>query len=202
MNAGPTAERVYDTLKRAIMERRFRPGDRLDPAMLAEDLNSSATPVREALDRLVGEDLVESRTGSEFFLPSLDEPALGDMYGWSEELLGLAVRAWSAAPAVVSSTTALAGASPAARTAELFSAVAARSANGEHRRAIKRLNARLSAVRTIEPLVIEDISRELDELEACLAAGDPRALRRASGRFHRRRVRAAAAIVRAVYRLD
>ena len=52
MNAGPTAERVYDTLKRAMMERRFRPGDRLDPAMLAEDLNSSTTPVREALDRL------------------------------------------------------------------------------------------------------------------------------------------------------
>ena len=33
MNSGATAERVYDVLKRRIMDHAFKPGDRLDPAV-------------------------------------------------------------------------------------------------------------------------------------------------------------------------
>ena len=39
MNSGPTAERVHEVLKRRIMGREFRPGDRLDPAVLAAPLS-------------------------------------------------------------------------------------------------------------------------------------------------------------------
>lgn len=202
VNAGPTAERVYDTLKRAIMERAFRPGDRLDPTALAEDLNASATPVREALDRLVGEDLVESRTGSGFLLPALDEPGLEDMYRWSEELLALALRSSSAAGSEQPPGDEKADASLAERTAALFLAIGARSANAEHHRAIERLNARLHAVRTIEPRILGSVGEELSQLSQALNRGERPALRRASAAYHRRRRRAAAAIVRAVYRLD
>ncbi|MGK4455738.1 GntR family transcriptional regulator, partial [Klebsiella pneumoniae] len=59
MNSGPTAERVHEALKRRIMGREFRPGDRLDPAVLAAPLSSSVTPVRDALHLLTGEGLVE-----------------------------------------------------------------------------------------------------------------------------------------------
>jgi DNA-binding FadR family transcriptional regulator len=201
VNAGPTAERVYETLKRVIMERGFRPGDRLDPALLAEQLNSSTTPVREALDRLVGEDLVESRTGSGFHVPALDEPGLKDMYAWCAELLHLSVRGWPRGD--------LSGGFPekagsdipiAEQTAQLFAAVAGRSLNSEHGRALGRLNARLHAVRTVEPLAIAGSINGLESIEAQLQSGDRAALRRAIATYHRPRIRGAAAVVRALYR--
>lgn len=202
MNAGPTAERVYDGLKRSILTRAHRPGDRLDPAVLAEELHASATPVREALDRLVGEDLVESRTGSGFFLPALDEPALEDLYDWSEELLSLALRGWTSEASGQTPSDGSGGSSPAERTAALFGAIGARSGNGEHRRAIGRINARLHAVRTIEPHVLDGVGEEVDAFWRALSRSERAVLRRVSAAYHRRRRRAAAAIVRAVYRLD
>ncbi len=204
MNAGPTAERVHETLKRAIMDRAFRPGDRLDPAVLAEELASSTTPVREALNQLVGESLVETRSGSGFHLPALDEPGLRDMYAWSSELLALALRGWPhadlAARTPGSSEAGDEEVPLAERTARLFAAIADRSANGEHGRAVARLNARLHAVRTIEPLVIGDGASELHAFTAAFDADDRAALRRHSATYHRRRIRLAAAVLRALYR--
>jgi DNA-binding transcriptional MocR family regulator len=208
VNAGPTAERVYDTLKRAMMERRFRPGDRLDPAMLAEDLNSSTTPVREALDRLVGEDLVESRTGSGFHVPAIDEPGLKDMYAWCADLLGLAVRGrprtGNVHTSLISGSDAFDGEPSLARRVEtLFAEIGRRSLNSEHGRALERINARLHAARLVEPLVIEDADDEFGALEAaCRGAGDKLNLLRRITAYHRRRVRLSAGIVRALYRAD
>ena len=205
VNAGATAERVYETLKHAIMNRAFRPGDRLDPAVIAEELNASTTPVREALNHLAGEGLVESRTGSGFHLPSFDEPGLKDMYAWSSELLALALRGWTRAepnPAFESPETSDSKGTLAERTARLFASIAARSANGEHRRAVERLNARLHAVRSIEDLVVGNGEAEIETIEAAFETGDKPELRRRIGAYHRRRIRAAAAIVRALYRAE
>ena len=203
MNSGPTAERIHETLKRRIMGREFRPGDRLDPAVLAAPLSSSVTPVRDALHLLTGEGLVETRTSGGFHIPALDEPALEDLYDWSAELLGLAIRAWPRG--------ALAGAmtddestdrSIADRTGNLFRAIARRSANGEHARAVDMLNGRLHAVRAVEPHVIDQTGDELDAWLLALAGGARDMLRRLNLSYHRRRRRAAADIVRAVYRAD
>jgi len=203
VNAGPTAERVYETLRRAIMERRYRPGERLDPGVVAEQLNTSTTPVREALDRLVGEELVETRTGSGFHLPALDEPALKDLYLWSAEVLALALRGWPRDAWFPGSNWASGESSSepiADRAARLFAAIATRSLNSEHGRAIDRLNARLHAVRTVEPLVLETSAAALEPIAAAARVGDKAALQRAIGGYHRQRIRAAAAIVRALYR--
>ena len=144
MNAGPTAERVHDALKQEIMNGHFRPGARLDPAVLAADLASSTTPVREALSRLVGAGLVESRTGGGFHMPSLDEPRLKDMYGWSRELLALALRGWprEAEPGAAAPPRPVAAQGQIAEhAAGLFAAIGQRSLNCEHGRAIRRLRS-------------------------------------------------------------
>ena len=47
-------ERVYIELKARAMRGEFAPGERLDPAVLARNLEVSATPVRDALHRLSG----------------------------------------------------------------------------------------------------------------------------------------------------
>jgi DNA-binding GntR family transcriptional regulator len=201
MNAGAITERVHETLKRRIMSREFRPGDRLDPAMLAAPLASSVTPVRDALHLLTGEGLVETRIGDGFHVPPLDEPGLKDLYVWSMELLGLAMRSWPRAPA---NTLPLVEVERpiAERVGETFLAVARRSCNREHSQAVDRLNARLHAVRSAEPHVLDQIEEELAVMQSAAESGERDLLRRLSTAYHRRRHRAAADIVRAVYRAD
>jgi DNA-binding GntR family transcriptional regulator len=202
MNSGATAERVHEVLKARIMGREFRPGDRLDPAMLAAPLAASVTPVRDALHLLTGEGLVETRTSGGFHVPALDEPALKDLYDWSAELLAIAIRAWSH-PMAGAALPDGPGEEPiAVRTGEVFLAIARGSPNGEHAHAVDRLNARLHAVRSVEPHVLDGVDAELAAIARAAMEGERDLLRRLTASYHRRRRRAAAEVVRAVYRVD
>lgn len=201
MNAGVTAERVYEAVRYRLMHREFGPGDRLDPAALAEPLAASVTPVRDALHRLTGEGLIETRTGGGFYVPQLDEPALKDLYDWAAELTALALRGWRPALAAAPDATLDSGVDTLAdRSAAVFLAIGRRSHNGEHARAIARLNARLHAVRTIEPRVLHGIEEELAGLTAALGRGERGMLGRLNAAYRRRHRGVAAMIVRAAYR--
>lgn len=202
MNSGATAERVYDTLKRRILDRAFRPGERLDPARLVDDLHSSVTPVRDALHRLTGERLVETRPSDGFHVPSLDAPALQDLYRWNAQILLLAISDWAPRRSDTQVMTRSAQAENALEAASLFMRIAGASANDEHRRAVASASDRLNAARLAEPFVFDDIEAELVVIINAFASADVTALRRAVTAFHRRRQRHAPAIVRAVYRHD
>lgn len=203
MNSGATAERVHEVLRRRIMGREFRPGDRLDPAVLAAPLASSVTPVRDALHLLTGEGLVETRTSGGFHVPAIDEPALKDLYDWSAELLALAMRRWPRAEMrTVLDQDRAEDMLIADHVAGVFLTIARHSANGEHARAMHRLNARLHVVRMVEPHVLDEVDEELAAWAPALAGGERDRLRRLSASYHRRRRRAAADLVRAVYRID
>ncbi len=202
MNAGATAERVYDAVKRRIMDHAFKPGDRLDPSVLSDALASSVTPVRDALHMLTGEGLVETRTSDGFHVPQIDEPALKDIYAWNREVIILAIRAWPHAgrgPAPIANEYAPVTQADAAR--DLFAKVAERSFNAEHRRAIASLNTRLHASRVVEAHALDGIDAELNAISEAFSADDRDALRRLTTLYHRRRNRAAAEIVRALYRI-
>ena len=201
MNPGATTERVYEALKQRILSLQFRPGDRLDPAILSDSLAASVTPVRDALHMLAGEELVEARTANGFFLPPLDEPALHDLYRWSSDLLTLAIRnRRPSASASVSPMLIGRFGTVAERTAQLFGAIARQSANREHDRAVARLSERLHAVRLAEPQIIDAIEPELAGIDEAFAAGQRADLAKACASYHRRRERVAGLIVRAVYR--
>jgi len=198
--AGPTAERIYEAVKAHVLRGAYRPGARLDPAVLADRLGSSVTPVRAGLNMLVGEGLVETGTGEGFHVPLIDEPALKDRYAWNAELLGLALRKPAAAP-----TTGLAAedvGSTAVRTATLLLGIARRSPNLEHRRAVFVMNDRLHAARVAEAAVLDGIDVELDELADAAACQDAARLRPMITRYHRRRIRSAAVILRQLYRME
>lgn len=195
MNSGLTAERVYDAIRAQILDRAYLPGTRLEPAQLAKDLAASMTPVRDALHRLMGEGLVEARTGSGFHLPLLDEPSLIDLYLWSHELSLLALRHWTSEPSEPTPPTTLAD-----RADALFERIARGSDNGEHRRAMQQLAARLHAVRHVEPQALPGVDEELRGLEDELDQPDRRRFLTLLGAYHRRRGRAAGAILRALYR--
>lgn len=200
MNAGQTAERVYEALKSRILGRVFRPGERIDPAVLSSSLAASVTPVRDALHMLTGEGLVESRPGGGFHLPSLDEPALRDRYEWSAELLVLVLRGTRFAASRNQLSNGWEAESFASRTGDLFQLFARQSRNGEHWRMMERLNARLHAVRMVEPAVLAGSDEELADMANAFRTGASDLLRRLLRSYHRRRLRAAAEIVRALYR--
>ncbi len=198
MNSGQTSERAYDTLRRHILTRAFRPGDRLEPAPLAEAFGSSVTPVRDALHVLAGEGLVERRTSDGFHLPHITEPELADLYQWNGDLLLLAIRGWEAPAASI--VPRMPPAEAADAIAQLFDRIASHSDNLEHRRAIKAASARLHPARTVEPALFADIGAEMADLAETCARGDRVALRRRITAYHRRRRRAAAELVRRLYR--
>lgn len=199
MNSGPTSERIYDALKRRLLDRIAGPGDRLDPARLGEELFSSVTPVRDALHRLAGEGLVETRTSDGFHVPSLDAPALHDLYEWNREVSLVALAATQRARPN-ENPTALARAAHPESIADLLAVIARASPNMEHGRAIDSLNDRLSAVRLAEAGVLRDTGPELASLADGWARQDVSELRRRIISYHRRRQGAAAQVVRLLYR--
>lgn len=196
MSPGATFERVYRALKAQLGSGRFGSGEHLEPANLASDLNSSVTPIRDALHRLVGEGLVEAPRSDGFRTPLITEVGLRHLYRWHEALVVLAARS---APPVAG--TAPSDASDADAQEELFTALAASSANPEHLEAVLRLGQRLRPMRLIEGTLIEDNGIELARLHIVWSQRDARSLRRLLGSFHRRRERLAPEIVARLHAL-
>lgn len=200
MNSGQTAERVYDVLKWRILSREFLPGEKLDPATLSQSLGSSVTPVRDALNMLTGQRLVEARSGEGFYLPHVTEPDLRDLYEWNAEVLALALRQRSQGRAPLPFPGERQPEAVAQWTADLFAHVASASSNAEHSAAITSLNDRLHAARLVENHVLGGIADELDAITEVLARGEVDDLRKLLAAYYRRRWRNAATIVRSIYR--
>lgn len=190
MNAGTTTERVLIVLRRHVMDRDVRPGEKLDPATLAKGLGSSLTPVREALQLLTGEGLVASRIGGGFAIPFLDVRTLQDRYEWCSQILAIAINGWPRRredQAFVPSDDGYQ--SVADRCGALFLHIARLSGNAEHARAIERLNSRLHRVRLVEEDVLPGIDGELDELWGMVLGGKRRNILSLCTIYHRRRVK-------------
>lgn len=197
MNSGVTAERVYDALKRRLLSGAIAPGERLEPARFAEALASSVTPVRDALNRLVGERLVETRASDGFHLPLVTEAQLRDLYGWSATLLQLATREWAPVGAA-HRADALAADAPSA-VAMLFALIGLRSSNPEHGAQIASCNDRLAAARIAESHALSGVEAEIRAMAVAFDHGAPDDLRKLLRGYHRRRIAAAPDIVRARY---
>jgi len=199
MNAGATTGRVHDAVRRMIQTRGLRPGARLDPAVLADRLATSVTPVREALNQLCGAGLVDARPGGGFHVPMIDAPALADLYRWNEDVIGIILRSAAGALVLDAGEHEHAG-DIAGATAALAERLARASGNEEHVRAVRDINARLHAVRLVEADLLADTAEELALLSAVADRGDGAALRIGWRHYHRRRQRLVAKIVRALLR--
>jgi DNA-binding GntR family transcriptional regulator len=74
------AERAYEELRRAIVEQRYAPGERLVEQRVAAELDLSRTPVREALRRLASEGLVLTERNRGAVVRPLDLAEVADLY--------------------------------------------------------------------------------------------------------------------------
>lgn len=190
MNPGQTFERVYTLLKAQIECGRFRPGDRIDPSVLAGDLATSVTPVRDALYRLTGERLVLALPALGFRMPLLTEPALRELYAWNETILLIAVAREAHRPALVTDGEP----DLPQRTRHVFETIAGVPGSELHA-TIQNNNDRLHAARIAESQHVNDAVKELDLIDALFRSGDRPALRQALRRYHRLRQRIAGYVV-------
>ena len=86
----PIREVVYERLKEALLEGRLRPGDRLVESELAQRLQVSRTPVREALRRLEAEGMLESLPRKGLVVKDYSLEEIEEVYAIRESLEALA----------------------------------------------------------------------------------------------------------------
>src|SRR5215470_2270305 len=73
-------DRVYDQLKRSIVEGHYRSGEALTEGILARTQRASRTPVREALSRLHQEGLVDRLPGRGWFVSTVTVQLIRDTF--------------------------------------------------------------------------------------------------------------------------
>lgn len=156
-------EALYAALKRMAVDFRIRPGERINEVALARELDASRTPLREALNRLVAEQLIDFQPGKGFFCRALDPETIFKLYEMREILEEAAVRL-ACERASEASITALKeslyadglvyqGKSVREVTAfdEAFHiGIAALSGNGELVRQLAQLNERIRFIRWVD----------------------------------------------------
>lgn len=197
MNPRGTFERVYDAIRHEVEAAQFQPGDHLEPFHFADRFNSSITPVRDALQRLVGERLIEATPGEGFRMPLFTEVGLRQLYEWNGQLVQLALKRQDVPPDAEGWAGPPQGeaVSLAVHSGQLFAAIARQSGNGELLIAVQSLNSRLSMVRCREGDLLPNIREELQVMENYLVQNDLPALRRVVHAYHRRRQRVADRLV-------
>lgn len=155
---------LYREIRRALRSGRYVPGQRIDPATIAEEFHTSATPVRFALYRLVGEGLIADHARSGLYVPLLTEVALRDLYDWMQRLLlmacdiGIGSKPATTADLKIVST----GDDVARLTWQLFDAIARATDHRPLHQAVKQANDRLAPIRQAGR--VDDACEELSEL--------------------------------------
>lgn len=196
-----TGERVYLSIKTFLLaESALRPGERIDVGDLSRRFGASATPVRAALHRLVGERLLTALQGEGFLVPRLTEPDLADLYQWNAALLVNASRSASDEPAFGAEPPSVED--PIAGLEDLWARLAASAGNVEVEWAVAGASDRLHRPRCAELDLIPEFREETLELWRLAVSGASGGLRQAIVAYHRRRLRLVPAIVRSLHGLS
>lgn len=201
MSDARSAARVHALIKFQIMRGGWPPAHTLNLREIAEASGTSVLPVRDALQRLVGEGLVDARAGGGFRMPVFSADDIAHLYAWHRDLIGLALQA-RGEPMEVSTlycdVDIFDRFGVADATADFFNTLGTASPNPEHARAIRAVGERLHRIRIVETAVL----KPREELAALVnvAASVPNApLRRMVVAYHRRRIRCASTLALAVY---
>ena len=86
------ADAVYDQLWRRIVNREFHPGDRLVEEVMAQELGTSRTPVREALLRLGQTGIVQVSSRKGFSVPVITARDVHELYDLRAAIETYAIR--------------------------------------------------------------------------------------------------------------
>lgn len=73
-------DQVYNIIKENILTERYKPGERVSEIVIAEELGVSRSPVRSAINELVGEGLLEAKPHHYVRVRKLTEQEIIDIY--------------------------------------------------------------------------------------------------------------------------
>lgn len=180
---------LHHQVRRGLQTGRYMPGQRIDPATLAEEFQTSPTPVLFALYRLVGEGLIIDQARSGFYVPLPTEVAMRDLYEWMERLLLMACD--SAPRASTRLLPELVSASPnrdlVKLTWKMFDAIAASTGKRSLHRAVRQANDQLAPIRRAKQKLLEDPLEELLAIDRAWGRRDAVKLRRQLRGYYARR---------------
>ena len=213
-NKSSTADRVYHAIRQMVANGRFGNGVVISEVKLASELEVSRTPVREAVRRLIGENVLEvTQNGLRFYSPSLDD--LAEVYYMRGILEGSAARLAAAnggAPLARNLRGILEEARPLLATdgheefarlnGEFHGAINRASGNRRIQEALGSLNGVIVRYRRLSLMFPDHLSRAFEDhrrIVELFEAGSPEAVE-AMVRDHI--FRAGARIVRAAQRID
>ena len=167
MSPAYVLEPTYQRLKRDLMAGAFPMGSKLEALRLADELGVSMTPVRDSLNQLTGEGLVEFSPGDGFRVARLSEQNLREMLDINRLLLVHALET-SAATDILPIGETPDSEDHASRVSAIFGAIAVASGNRFLLRSVEQISARLNPVRRLEPLVIPSAPERLLRVEKSL----------------------------------
>ena len=164
MSPAHVLEPTYRRLKDALLEGRFRAGTKLEAMRLADDFGVSMTPVRDSLNQLVGEGLVDLTPGEGFRVPLLTEQALRDILQVNALLLEQAPDNDHKSLTINEGSNDTRGAY-ADRLARAFRDIAASSGNRFRVHLVERISDRLHPLRELEPVIWSGAPHALEQIE-------------------------------------
>ena len=164
MSPAHVLEPTYRRLKDALLEGRFRAGTKLEAMRLADDFGVSMTPVRDSLNQLVGEGLVDLTPGEGFRVPLLTEQALRDILQVNALLLEQAPDNDHKSLTINEGSNDTRGAY-ADRLARAFRDIAASSGNRFSVHLVERISDRLQPLRELEPVIWPGAPHALEQIE-------------------------------------
>lgn len=181
---------LQERIRQALRSGHYLPGDRIDPATLADEFDTSVMPVRLALERLVGEGILEHRDRGGAYLPLPVEIELRDTYDWMQRLLLMAcdvdivggVPGGIQQPEPASNDDDLAEA-----TWQLFDAIADATVHMRLSKAVRRTNDQLAPIRKAKRGLVDDDIEELAALQRHWRTRDLPRLCTALRDYHERR---------------
>lgn len=200
-------DRVYRILKREIIRGAYSLGGRIDAQAIADSVGTSITPVRDAVQRLIGEGLLESQSYGGFHAPTVTAQSLSDLYDWNDRLAQFASKL---PPHPDEPLTQLLEPSSAMNEPEefassvafLFLRLADRSNIRAHRRAVAQLNDVLHAARLAEAVTLRDAHGELNRLVTTLDSHHGKAISNRLSAYHQRRRRHIPEILGTIHGFD
>lgn len=166
MSPAHVLEPTYRRLKQALMDGTWPSGAKLEALRLADEFGVSMTPVRDSLNQLVGEGLVDFTPGEGFRVASMGEQGLRDLLYVNALLLETAADAGWKQPR--KAAAAESESDYADRLAAAFAIMAAGSGNRQLAEIVARIGERLHSVRRGEPEIVPTAMETLRSIEASI----------------------------------
>lgn len=202
--------RVYNSIKESVVTYQLPPGERLNIELLAEQLRVSTTPVRECLNRLAAEDLIVLVPRVGFFMKTLVESEIRDLYELNRVLLDWSIANISSVdgPRVGSAEIAfciekLTQKEPPSKSyqaealGKLFLCLAQQSGNSEVSLRVRNINDRLRYIRICESDLLKESVEEITLLFQHCRDRQFMELTHALKTYHERRLKMLPIIMRA-----